>query len=227
MLAGPRSLAFGMAPVMNGVDAVIKPAENHFTRCGLQDASDRNIDGAGNHFLRVVHHHHGAVVQVSDTLVVLLAFFQNKDAHDLARKYNGFERIGKLVDVQDFNAVKLRDFVQIEIVGDDFAVVDFGQLDEFHVDFMNIGEVVFEDLDIELGHFLDALENVEAAAAAIAFERIGGVGHQLELAEHELGDDQGAIQEPGFDDVGDAAVDDDAGVEDLEGLAGSLFATEQ
>ena len=64
-------------------------------------------------------------------------------------------------------------------------------------------------------HFLNFLQNVETAAAAVAPEGVGRVGDQLKLLEDELRDDERAIDEAGFTDVGDAAVDDDARIEDL------------
>ena len=75
-------------------------------------------------------------------------------------------------------------------------------------------------------HLLDALQDVEAAAAAIALQGVGGIGHQLQFAQHELRDHDDAVEEAGFGDVGDAAVDDDAGVEDLVALLALLFAAE-
>ena len=88
-------------------------------------------------------------------------------------------------------------------------------------------EVVLENLDVQLGHLLDALQDVQAAAAAVALQRIGRIGDQLQFAQHELRDDQTSVQKTGFDDVGDAAVDDDAGIEDLKRLAGGLLAAER
>jgi hypothetical protein len=37
-------------------------------------------------------------------------------------------------------------FVEVEIVGDDLAIVDLGQLDELHVHFADVGEILFHDL---------------------------------------------------------------------------------
>ena len=73
---------------------------------------------------------------------------------------------------------------------------------------------------------MQALQDVEAAASAIALERVGGVGHQLQLAQYELRGDDDAVEESGFGDVGDAAVDDHAGVEDLVALLALLLAAE-
>jgi hypothetical protein len=64
---------------------------------------------------------------------------------------------------------------------------------------------------------LEALEYLKAAAAALALERIGGIGDQLKFVEDETGNAERAIEEMGFADVGDAAVNEDAGVEKFRG----------
>src|SRR5581483_5534484 len=77
------------------------------------------------------------------------------------------------------------------------------------------------DDDFDARHLLDFLEDVEAAPAAVALQRVAGVGHELELLEHELRDDERAVDEAGLADVGDAAVDDHARVENLVAALGS------
>ena len=47
----------------------------------------------------------------------------------------------------------------------------------------------------------------------LRFSESGGVGDELQLLEDELRDDERAVEKAGLADVGDAAVDDDAGVE--------------
>ncbi len=71
---------------------------------------------------------------------------------------------------------------------------------------------------------MQALQDVETAAAAVALQRIGGVGHQLQFAKHELGNDNGAVEKAGFGDISDAAVNDDAGIENLVALLRLLLA---
>ena len=73
--------------------------------------------------------------------------------------------------------------------------------------------------DVHPRHLLDLLQDVEAATAAIALHRIGRIGDELQLLEHELRDHERSVHETGFTDVRDAAVDDDARVEDLVSLA--------
>ena len=90
-----------------------------------------------------------------------------------------------------------------------------GQLDQLEVDLAHFGKVHVGDDHLGARHLLDLLQDVEAATAAVALHRVGRVGHQLQLLEHELRNDQGAVHEPGVADVGDPAVDDHRGVEDL------------
>ena len=90
----------------------------------------------------------------------------------------------------------------------------FRQLDQLQIHFAHFRKIHVGDDDVEAGHLLDALQNVEAAAAAVAAQRIGRVGNLLQLFQHELRHHQRAVDEAGFADVGDAAVDDDAGIQD-------------
>ena len=60
---------------------------------------------------------------------------------------------------------------------------------------------------------LDAVEHFEAAPAAGAFDGVGGIGDLLKFPEHKARDDDEAFEEVRLDQVGDAPVNDDAGVE--------------
>src|SRR5215472_863821 len=229
LLPGGTGWPFRMslALVVNRMDPVVKPAENHFPGRGLKNAGDGDINGARDHLLGVVYNHHGTVVQIRDSLVVLLAFLENEDAHRFTWQHDRLEGVGELVDVQDFDAMKLGDFVQVEIVGDDLAVVHFGKLNQLHVHFMDVGKIILENLDVELSHLLNALQNVQASAPAVTFERIARVRHQLQFTQHELRDHQCPIQKTSLDNIGYAAIDNDTGIQDLERLAGRLLAPEQ
>src|SRR5258708_17082089 len=205
---------------------LVKLAKDHFSGSGLQDGCHRDVHVLADQLARIVHHHHGAVVEIGDALVVLLAFFQDEDAHGLAGKHDGLEGVGQFVDVEHFHALELGDFVEVEIVGDDLAFIHLRQFDQFEVDCADGGKIVFDDLHVDGDDLLHALQHVKTAASTITFERVGGVRDQLQLAQHELRNDQDAIEEAGVGNVRNAAVNDDAGIEDLEALAALLFRAE-
>src|SRR5205814_9014830 len=155
------------------------------------------------------------VVEVRDALVVLLALLQNEDAHRLAGQHDGLQGVRQLVDVQDLNAVELRDLVQLEVVRDDDAVELFGEFEKFEVNFLDRLNVRVNDLYVERGVRLKAVEHVESAASALALRGVGRVGHLLKLAQNELRDDDCAGEEARLGHVRDATVNDDGGVENL------------
>src|ERR1700687_1364953 len=206
--------------------AFVPLAENHFSSSRLQHRRNRDVDRLANHFPSVVHHDHGAVIQIGDALVVFLAFLQNEDAHSLAREHNGLQGIRQFVDIQDFDSLELCDFVQVEVVGDDLALVDLGEFNQFQVDFADGRKIIFHNLNLQVGDFLQALQNVEAAPPAIALQGVGGIGDELQFAQHELRGDDDAVEEAGLGNVGDAPVDDDAGVENLVAFLALLLAAE-
>src|SRR5262249_23681055 len=86
--------------------------------------------------------------------------------------------------------------------------------------------VVFHKLHVDAGHLLNALKNVETTPSTIPFQRICRVSDLLQFTQNEVGNDEHSIQETGFADIGNAAVDDDAGIEDLISLSRRPFATE-
>ena len=72
-----------------------------------------------------------------------------KTSHGFAGQHDRLQRVGQFVDVQHRDALKLRDLVQVEVVGDDFAFVQFGQFDQLQIHFTDRGEVIFDDLNLE------------------------------------------------------------------------------
>src|SRR5579871_3283370 len=208
------------------VHALVVFAEDHFPRRGLKDAGDRNIDRFRDHLLCVIYDDHGAVIQISHALIVFLALFEDEDPHGLARQDDRLQRIGQLINVEHFDPVQLSHFIQIEVVGNDFTVVNLGQLDEFHIDFANLREVLFDDLNMEVSHFLDALQDIQAAPAAVALHGVGRVSYQLQFSQDELRNHEYAVQKPGFGDVRDAAINNDAGIQYFESLLRRFFPAE-
>ena len=101
------------------------------------------------------------------------------------------------------------------------------QLDQLHIHFAHLREIFVHDLHFQMRHFLNALQDIEAAPAAIALHGIGRIGHHLKLVQNELRDHQDAVEKAGIGDIGDAAVDDDAGIENLLVGADFRFASEK
>src|SRR5262252_7916162 len=86
-------LARGLIMTVEAVLALVELAEDHLAGGGLEHAGDRDIDRLGDHLLGVIDYHHGAVIEIGDALVVLLALFENEDAHGLAGQHDRLERV--------------------------------------------------------------------------------------------------------------------------------------
>ncbi len=69
--------------------------------------------------------------------------------------------------------MELGNLVQIEIVSHYFAVVQFAEFYQLHVDIPDVGEIVFHDFDGKLRQLLQPLEDIETSPAAIALQGIG------------------------------------------------------
>src|SRR5262245_46975380 len=197
---------------------VFDASEDHFARRGLQDASYDHIDIFTDKSARVVDHDHRAVVQIGHALVVLFAFLENEDPHYLAGQHDGLERVGQLVDVEHFDAAQVGDLIEIEVVGHDRRVELFAKFDQLQVDLAHIREIGFVNLHVEVAVFLDALKDVQSSPATVALGGIGRVGDLLQLAQDELRDENRAAHKTGLGDVGDAPVNNHAGVENLVAL---------
>ena len=120
---------------------IIEAAEDHFAGGGLQNAGNHYVHGLGDHPPRIIHHHHRAVVQVGNALIVLFALFQNENAHHLAWQNHRPQGVGEFIDIQHGKTLYLSQLVEIEIVCDDFGVHRFGQLNQLQVHFPHQREV--------------------------------------------------------------------------------------
>src|SRR5208283_5524459 len=161
----------------------------------------------------MVHHHHGAVVQVPDPLVVLLAFLQNQYVHALAGQDYRLESVGQVVDVEHVHVMQVSHLVQVKVVGHDLGLPLLGQLEQLQIHFADGGKIVRHNLHQDLFVGLHALQHIQAAASALALGAVGRVGYHLELSQHKLGHHQHAVNKTGLRNVGDAAVDDDARIQ--------------
>ena len=129
---------------------------------------------------------HRAVVEEADALAGLLALLDDPDPQLLAGQDGRLHRVGQRVDVHDADALQLGDAVEVEVVGEDHAGSALaGERDELGVDLGDSGDVVLDDLDRRARLLLHAVEDLEAAAAAVAAQRVRAVGDVLELVEHE------------------------------------------
>ncbi len=72
------------------------------------------------------------------------------------------------------------------------------------------------DFDFVALVLLQAGQHFQAAPAAGADDRVVGIGDLLQLVQDEAGHDQHAFDEIGLDQVGDAAVNNNAGVQQQE-----------
>ena len=124
-----------------------------------------------------------------------------------------FEAFGDLVEVDVIDFLQLGDLGEVVIVGVEPGVEVAREADELGVHFLFLGKIAVVDADFDVGVALDAIEHFESAPAAGAFDGIGGIGDLLEFPEHKARHDDQAFEEMGFNQVGDAPVNDDAGVE--------------
>ena len=62
------------------------------------------------------------------------------------------------------------------------------------------------------------MQDIEAAAAAVALQRVGGIRDKLQLLQHELRDDERTVEKSRLADVRDSAVDDHTRIENTVAL---------
>src|SRR5580698_8877645 len=67
-----------------GSSPFVVAAEDHASGSCLKHTGDGNVDGLGEHFLGIVHHHHGPIIQVGYALIVLFTLFEDVDPHGFA-----------------------------------------------------------------------------------------------------------------------------------------------
>src|SRR5579884_3502912 len=158
--------------------------EDHTSRNGLEHARHRDLNRHIHVLPPVLDHDHRTVIEIADTLAEFLAILHDLDVDIFAGQQHWFDRISQFVDVEDL-AIHVADTLDLGI----------------------------NNLDGHGGIFLQAIEDLQAAPAPIAAHRIGGIGDALEFVQHKARDDQSARDEAGLADVGDASIDDRAGVE--------------
>src|SRR5207342_194677 len=188
--------------------------EDHPARHRLEDAGHRDVEVLVDVTNAALDHDHRAVVEEAHTLARFLALLDHPDPELLARQHRRLHGIGERVDVEDADALELGDPVQVVVVGQDRLRAHPGEGDELGVDLGDVGHGLVDDLDRGRRVLLHLRQDLEAAPAAVATERVRAVRDVLELVEDELRDNERAVDEARIDDLGDPAVDDRARVDD-------------
>ena len=138
----------------------------------------------------------------------------------LAGQCDGFDGVGELVQVERADALQFGDAGEVGVGQHQRRAAGERDADQARVDVgvLLVGVVGRLAQVVDDQHFgslagLEAGEQFEAGAAAAALERVAAVGDAAQFIEHEAGHDQVGEQEAALDDLGDAPVDDRAGVE--------------
>ena len=125
------------------------------------------------------------------------------------------------MDVDVGNRLQLGDFAEVVVVGNQFGPQRARQADQLRIHFRLFTKIRFVDFDFFAGASLDAAEHFQTTPAASTTDRVGGIRDKLKLFQHEARHHYGPFQEVSLDQLGDASVNDGAGVEHEEifGLA--------
>src|SRR2546423_1237086 len=197
----------GTRPASLG-DLTLGVAEDHPAADGLEDShhGDRKL---GPDVPRaVLDDDHRAILEVPDRLRGFLPFLDDTNGDLLARQDHRTDRLGKIVHVENGDALELGDAVQAVIIGHDRDAKALREGDELAVGAVPRG-ILLRQLDLDGLLFLHLREHLQTASTALTARAIGRIVEVLELGEHEFGDDERAPDEAAADDVRDAAVDDD------------------
>ena len=112
--------------------------------------------------------------------------------------------------------MQLGDLVQVKVAGDDLPLQVLRQQHELQVDRLSLQlwKVSIENLQVHRLIGPQAVQNVQTPPTTGPFQLVTAVGDRLQFREGESRQDQLIVKHSGRDEVGDPAIDDDAGVED-------------
>ena len=105
---------------LNDLPLVIKlrAGEDNSSGSGLENTGHNYEDLHTNIASAVFNHGSWFVIQISNSLIGLFALFDDQRRHFFPRQDDRFDRIGELVDIEDFHALQPGDFIEVEIIGD-------------------------------------------------------------------------------------------------------------
>src|SRR5215469_13266292 len=111
-------------------DSTLQFREDHPAGGGLEHRSHFDADLLALPLASVLDDDHRTVIEEADALVLFLAFLDDADSHLFARKSHGFHGVAQLVDVEDTDALELRDAIEVVVVRQDPAAAASRERDE-------------------------------------------------------------------------------------------------
>src|SRR5207253_7014246 len=109
------------------------------------------------------------------------------------------QSVGQFVEVDDLHPLQLANLVQIEVVGHHTGINRLGEHDQplvDLVDLLELGQVCFVHLQLNLLIALQPLEDVQTTPTAVSLDLVGAVGNSLQLLKHKARSDQLSIDDP-------------------------------
>ncbi|MNR07804.1 hypothetical protein D3C85_1239340 [compost metagenome] len=103
---------------------------------------------------------------------MLLAILDDLHHNLFTRKDDRLNRISQIINVQHGYTLELTDLVQIEVIGYDFPLQNFGELDQLAVHFGNILKVSFIDQYLNIEFLLNFVQNVKTTTSTVPLEQI-------------------------------------------------------
>ena len=182
-------------------------------RAGLEQGLNLGFNMLADEGLGVVDDHHRAIGEITDALSLVLAFADDFQVQGFTGEQNDFEAFGDFMEVHVIDLLQLGNLGEIVVVGVEPGVEVACQADEFGVHFLFLGKIAIVNAHFDVGVALDTIEHFESAAAAGAFDGVTGIGDLLEFSEHKTRHDDQAFEEMGLNQIGDAPINDDAGIE--------------
>src|SRR6266478_6122313 len=207
--------------------ALFHAAKNHLARRRLMHGSHNHVHTLVNHPPPAIHHDHRAVIQIRHALVLFLAFAKNQNTHLLPGHHGGLQRLRELIDVQHREALHRRDFVQVEVIGNDLCSRAPRQLHQFVIHIPGLRKIFLQNPHFHLGHFLNLLQPFESAPSALPLQRVRRIGHHLQFVQHKLRHAENSFHELRVAYIRDAPVDQYAGVQKLHAFRRCRFLLEQ
>src|SRR5438309_2094555 len=163
--------------------------EDHPAADGLEDPHDRHRQLAAEVARAVLDHDHRAVLEIANTLPLLLSLLDHPHGDLFARQDHRANRLRQVVHVQDRHAMQLGDAVQSVVVRHDRDPESACEGHELRVG-ARPGRVFLRELHLDGRFLLHLGEHLEPSPPSLTPRGIGRVGEKLELGEDEARHDE-------------------------------------